>query len=332
MIQIRNLTVEFNKGNPVLDGMNLDVPDGLRTVVIGESGSGKSIMLSAILRVLPADANVSGQILMGDVNDARAEIDLMTLSEKEMQHIRGLRLAYIPQGSGNSLNPLLKVGFQVAEPMMEFQDMKKPEALKKAIAWMEKLNLRDAKKVADSYPHTLSGGMKQRALIAMGMAAGAKIILADEPTKGLDNERIRGVIQSLNQMEDHTLLCVSHDLRFAREIADRISVMHQAKQVEYCTKEEFFENPLHPYSKMLLAALPENGLHCANHDYHKRMMEHHDQKCCPFYGWCPERRDQCQTPPEMVTVGTRKVRCHLYADGHHEDGNSSGEREVASKC
>lgn len=305
MIKIRDLTVEFNKGNPVLDQMNLDVPEGLRTVVVGESGSGKSIMLSAILRILPANARVSGSILLDD------DMDILKLSSKEMQKIRGLRLAYIPQGSGNSLNPLLKVGFQVAEPMMEFKSMKKQDAIKSAISWMKKLNLKDAKQVAESYPHTLSGGMKQRTLIAMGMAAGAKIILADEPTKGLDNERIRAVIQMLNQMEDHTLLCVSHDLRFAREIADRISVMHQAKQVEYCTKEEFFTEPLHPYSKMLLAALPENGLNCAAHSHPMHMGD--PRYGCPFYGWCPERMEKCKMPPEMVTIGSRKVRCHLYA-------------------
>lgn len=265
-------------------------------------------MLSAILRILPENARVSGSIMLDD------EIEILSLASKEMRQIRGLRLAYIPQGSGNSLNPLLKVGFQVAEPMMEFKSMKKPEAIKSAVAWMEKLRLKDAGHVADSYPHTLSGGMKQRALIAMGMAAGAKIILADEPTKGLDNERIRAVIQMLKQMEGHTLLCVSHDLRFAREIGDFISVMHQAKQVEYCTKEEFFTQPLHPYSKMLLAALPENGLNCASHEQHHMHMMGHPQGGCPFYGWCPERMERCKTPPKMVTIGSRKVRCHLYAD------------------
>lgn len=308
MIQIRNLTVEFNIGNPVLDQMNLDVVDDRCTMVIGESGSGKSIMLSAILRILPENARVSGSICLDD------GIEILNLSSKEMRYIRGKRLAYIPQGSGNSMNPLLKVGFQVAEPMMEFQSMKKLEALKQAIAWMERLKLKDAGRVAESYPHMLSGGMRQRALIAMGMSSGAKVILADEPTKGLDYERIRGVIETFKQMKERTILCVSHDLRFARETADFICVMHQAKQVEYCTKDEFFENPLHPYSKMLLAALPENGLHCATHDFHQRMMEHHRHGGCPFYGWCPKHMERCTTPPPMVTLGERKVRCHLYAD------------------
>lgn len=212
------------------------------------------------------------------------------------------------------MNPLLKVGYQVAEPMIEFQAMTKQEAFEQAISWMERLKIKNARKTAQSYPHRLSGGMRQRALIAMGLATDAEIILADEPTKGLDNERIRGVIDIFHHMEHRTILCVSHDLRFANEIADRICVMHQAKQVEYCTKEEFFENPLHPYSKMLLAALPENGLHCAKHNFHQRMMEHHHHGGCPFYGWCPEHMERCLTPPPMVTIGERKVRCHRYAD------------------
>ncbi|MDO5422327.1 MAG: ABC transporter ATP-binding protein [Eubacteriales bacterium] len=306
MIEIENLTIAFTKGKPVVDYLNLSVPDGKRTIVIGESGSGKSMMLSAILQVLPPDAAVSGSIRLDG-------LELLNLTEKEMKKIRGARLAYIPQGSANSLNPVLTVGFQVAEPIMEVRKKKREEAIRMAVDWMRRLQLGNEERLASAYPHMLSGGMRQRVLIAMGAAAGAEVLLADEPTKGLDKERIERVQDMLLRLEGKTLLCISHDLRFSREIADYISVMYAAEQVEYCTKEEFFRNPLHPYSQMLLAALPENGMKVT-----AGFAPPHGKDQvggCRFAARCPGCTEQCRrTAPPMITVGKRKVRCHRYAD------------------
>lgn len=303
MIEIKNLSIAFAKGAPVIDDLSLTVPDGQRTVVIGESGSGKSVMLAAILRILPPEALVCGSITLDGT-------ELLTLSEKELCKVRGKRLAYIPQGSSNSLNPLLTVGFQVAEPMIEFGGIKKKEALQRAVEWMGKLLLGDEKKLAASYPHTLSGGMKQRVLIAMGAASGAKILLADEPTKGLDSMRIDAVIQLLDRLDCDCLLCVSHDLRFASSIADNISVMYAAQQVEYCSRDEFFSGPLHPYSQLMVAAMPENGMSAAM----GFAPAQGKAGGCRFRDRCPKAFERCENPPPLIDAGGRKVRCHLYAD------------------
>ena len=305
MIAIRGLTVSFPGGPPVVDGLSLTVPSCQTTVVVGESGSGKSVMLSSILHILPPAAAVSGSIRL----DGR---ELLDLPERELRRLRGPVLAYIPQGSGNGLDPLFTAGYQVAEPMMTFQKLPRRAALDRAVDWMRQLKLGSEERVARSYPHTLSGGMKQRVLIAMGVAAGAEVLLADEPTKGLDQSRIRSVIDLFEKLGDKTILCVSHDLRFTRAVADQVCVMYAAQQIEWCRKDDFFRQPLHPYSQMLMEALPENGMKAPG-----GFAPSQGNKCgagCRFYDRCPHRRDVCRTPPPVADINGRKVRCHLYAD------------------
>ena len=303
MIEIRGLTVRFGDSAAV-EGFDYAAPEGKTTVIIGESGSGKSVMLSAILRILPREARVSGRVLLDCA-------ELFTLSEREFRKLCGSALAYIPQGSGNSLNPLLRTGFQIAEPIMQHKKLKKTPAIAQAAELMRRLNIGNEEAVAASYPHTLSGGMKQRALIAMGIASEAPVILADEPTKGLDRERISIIEELFAQLKNHTILCVSHDLRFAAKIADRVCVMYSAQAVEEADARDFFAEPLHPYSKMLIAALPENGMNVS--DGYAPARADFDGGC-RFAARCPQRTERCATPPPLVAVGSRKVRCHLYAD------------------
>ena len=304
MIELKNLSVAFSSGAAVLDSMDLTVATGRKTVVIGESGSGKSVMLCAILHILPPNAIVSGSVKLNG-------LELLSLNEKELRRLRGSQLAYIPQGSSNSLNPLLTVGLQVAEPLTTLEKLPKKVALARAVDWLRGLRFGDEEALAEAYPHTLSGGMKQRVMIAMGTIAGAGVLLADEPTKGLDSEKIDAVISLLKRLDDKTLLCVSHDLRFAREIADDISVMYSAQQVETCSRDEFFSNPLHPYSRLMLEAMPENGLR-AGEGYAPPTDE--APTGCRFYSRCPSAQKKCHSPPPLVRLGARKVRCHIYAD------------------
>lgn len=304
-MDIKNLSVSFSKEIKAIDCLDLSVPDGKNSIVIGESGSGKSVMLAAILRILPSSARVSGEVLLNDEN-------ILAIPEKEMEKIRGDAIAYIPQSGGNSMNPLLTVGFQIAEPLVERKTVPKSKAWETAVRWMKKLNLGSEERLASAYPHTLSGGMRQRALIAMGAIVGAPILLADEPTKGLDGERIETVTELLSKLDDRTLLCVSHDLRFVRAIADYVCVMYASQMVEYSPCKDFFENPLHPYSQMTLKAMPENGLHAS-----MGFAPSHKEFAllgCHFYDRCPYHSEQCKMPPPMVQQGQRKVRCWRYAD------------------
>lgn len=305
MMELKKLSVQFAGGGKALDNLDLIVPDGKNTAVIGESGSGKSVMLSAVLKILPYSAKVTGTILLDGT-------DLLTLNEREMAALRGTRLTYIPQGGGISMNPLLTVGYQIAEPLIETQHIQKKKAINAAIAWMKRLHLGNEEQVAQSYPHTLSGGMRQRALIAMGAIAGAPLLLADEPTKGLDGRRVAAVAELLRELQDRTILCVSHDLNFVQAIADYIVVMYAAQEVEYCSCTEFFNDPLHPYSRMTLESMPENGLKA----YMGFAKKHGNSSAsgCRFYSHCPCRMKQCTSAPPMVIRNGRKVRCWKYAD------------------
>lgn len=305
MIEIKNLSVKFRGGVTAIDSLDLTAPDKQNTVIIGESGSGKSVLLAAILRILPASASVGGELLLDGT-------DLLRLSEKEMNRLRGTRLAYIPQGGGSSMNPLLTVGYQIAEPLAEKKAVPMKTALSAAIDWMKRLNLGSEEKLAAAYPHMLSGGMRQRALIAMGAITGAPVLLADEPTKGLDGERVETVTELLRQLTDRTILCVSHDLRFARLVSDKICVMYAAQAVEQCGGEDFFAGPLHPYSRMILEAMPENGLK-ADMGFAPPHSEA-DRMGCRFYDRCPRRSAKCVQAPPMAERNGRKVRCWLYAD------------------
>ncbi|MCL6560458.1 MAG: ABC transporter ATP-binding protein, partial [Firmicutes bacterium] len=182
---VKNLRVEFFRpGGSIraVDRVDLEVGIKERVALVGETGSGKSVLLMAILRLLPASARISGEVFYEGKN-------LLHLSEEDLCRLRGRELAYIPQGAGGSLNPVLTVGVQVAEPLMIHQGLKKRPALSKAVSLLEQLGIPEAHKRAFEYPHQYSGGMKQRALVAMGVAAGPRVLLADEPTKGLDWDR-----------------------------------------------------------------------------------------------------------------------------------------------
>ncbi|MGL5693937.1 MAG: ABC transporter ATP-binding protein [Peptostreptococcaceae bacterium] len=304
MIKIKNLTVKFDESK-VVDEVDLNIRQKEKTIVIGETGSGKSVMLMAILKMLPNSANITGDIIYKNEN-------ILDFDKSKIQSIRGKEISYIPQGSGNGMNPLMKIGHQVGEPLVEHKKYSKKKAFFKSIDLLKLFNIGNEEEVVNQYPHSFSGGMKQRALVAMGIAAGAEIILADEPTKGLDSKRIKTVVEAFNSLKDKTILCVTHDLRFAKDVADNISVMYASKQIEYASKNEFFKEPLHPYSKSMIQSLPENGLKsCVGFAPPKSKI---NSKGCYFYDRCEYKKDLCKTPPPMINVGNRKVRCHLYAD------------------
>ena len=303
MIEIKNLSVSFGGHLPVVDRLNLSLKPSKTTVIVGESGSGKSVTIAAILRLLPKEAHVQGSITL----DGR---ELLSMTDDDLNLLRGKSLGYVPQGGGNSMHPLLTVGEQIAEPIAIHEKLPKRKAFQAAIEWLGKMGLVPAEKIAAAYPHTLSGGMKQRALIAMGAAGGASVLLADEPTKGLDYKRVEQVAELFRSLHDTTTLCVTHDLRFAKSIADDICVMYGGKPVEFADVDSFFEGPMHPYSKMLMAALPENGMQSPD-DFTPPAEQ---RSGCVFYHRCPERTDKCLDDIRMLNTGKHHVRCRVYAD------------------
>ncbi len=306
MLKIEKVSIRFGDNPEAVSDTSIELLQGHKMVVIGETGSGKSVLLLAILKMLPRSAVVSGEILF----DGK---DLLKCGSEEMTHIRGARISYIPQGSGNGMNPLYTVGHQLSESMMKHKKMKPKAALEKSAALLEQFGLADGRKLCRAYPFMLSGGMRQRALIAMGIAADAELVLADEPTKGLDRHRIEMVVDAFRNLDDRPILCVTHDLRFAKAIASKIVVMYASQQIECADSEAFFSRPLHPYAQAMLAALPENGLQ-ANMGFAPPRRDEDAQKGCHFYDRCADKTERCRRAPPMVQYGDRKVRCWKYAD------------------
>ena len=302
---LNNVSVTFRSGHSVqaVKNVEFEIKEKEKIAIVGETGSGKSILLLSILRLLPQNAEISGEILF----QGR---DLLKVRKKEMTHIRGRKIAYIPQGSGNSLNPLYNVGTQISEPMVEHLGMNKKEGFQKAVELLKRFKIGNEDVMAKKYPHTYSGGMRQRALIAMGIGAGASMLLADEPTKGLDGRRISLVVESFRMLMDKTILCVTHDLNFAEKISERICVMYAASQVELGVTEDILHDPLHPYTKDLLASMPENGLKyfpgfAIPHD-------DYDSMGCKYAFRCRYRHERCAKMPPFFHVGNRRVRCWKY--------------------
>lgn len=308
MLDIRNINIVFGStlNPPAVDNMSIKVNQYDKTVIIGETGSGKSVLILALLKMLPSSAIVSGSAIYKNDN-------ILEFNEKQIRKIRGAKISYIPQGSGNGMNPLLRVGFQISEALMEHKKVKYKDALSESISLLKKFDLGDEKKIIGSYPYMLSGGMKQRILITMGIVADAEVIFADEPTKGLDQRRIDMVIDSFKQLQNKTILCVTHDLRFAKEIATNISVMYSAQQIEFARKDEFFNEPLHPYSKSLIEALPENGLN-SNLGFAPPKGSYILDESCKFIDRCLYKTNRCLKSPPMIDLGMRKVRCWKYAN------------------
>lgn len=313
MLEFEHISVRFAAGHSVqaVENISLTIPDGSRIAIVGETGSGKSVLLLAVLRLLPENAVVSGSAKLDGE-------EIFEMSPKRLNAIRGGVISYVPQGGGGSLNPLYSIGFQVGEPLMEHRGYKRKQAFAASIPLLKRFHIGDEERRASEYPHTFSGGMRQRAMIAMGISANARILFLDEPTKGLDGKRIRMVEEALELLKKETILCVTHDLHFAVRACHFVCVMYAAQQVEYGSAKEIWEHPLHPYTQAMLDALPENGMNYQAGFAPEHDTEQGDQGCRYRYR-CPYRETRCDRMPPLFKVGERKVRCFRYAA---EDGEA----------
>ncbi len=302
MLEIEDLKVYFrtNAGKvKAVDGVSFEVKRGEKFTLIGESGSGKSVLAQAILRLLPKNAEVSGKVLFDGRN-------LIELGEEDMRKIRGREIAWIPQ-SQSSLNPVLTVGFQCAEPVIEHFRMDRRSVFARVVRLFEFLGI-GGSRVKD-YPHQFSGGMRQRVLVAMGISADPKLIIADEPTKGLDASKRSQIVELFEKVGDKTMLIITHDLNFAENLADRIAVMYCGKIVEVSPAKEFFSEPLHPYSRGLLDSLPSRGLKPIK-GFQPSMIN--PPKGCRFRDRCEFASERCKSEPPPTNLNGRFVRCWLY--------------------
>lgn len=301
-LKVEDLAVHFRsrRGDvKAVDGVSFAVREGERLVFVGESGSGKTVLAAAIVRLLPKNAVVRGRILFG-------EEDLLKVDEGRMREIRNREIAYIPQ-SQSSLNPVMKVGFQCAEPLVE-QGWKKSTALEKVAKLFEFFGV--GGRVKD-FPHRLSGGMRQRTLLVMGIAREPKLIIADEPTKGLDALMREQVVEAFQKLGKRSMLIITHDLPFAEKVGDRVAVMYCGKIVEISPSKTFFDSPLHPYSRGLLESLPERGLKPIK-GFQPSLINLPEG--CRFRERCEFSGEECRVEPPLLKFRHSLVRCWLHAD------------------
>lgn len=256
LLEVKNLCVNFGTyGGEVkaVRGVTFDLHKGETLAIVGESGSGKSVACKTIMRILSSNGYIKdGQILF----DGK---DLTKISEKDMEKVRGKDIAMIFQDPMTSLNPTMTIGKQIMEPIIKHQGFSKEDARKRAIELIELVGISDAEKRFKQYPHQFSGGMRQRIVIAISLACNPKVLIADEPTTALDvtiQAQVVNLLRKLQKENGLTYLFIAHDLSMVKYISDRIGVMHKGKLVELASSDDLYENPLHPYTKSLLSAIP----------------------------------------------------------------------------
>jgi len=255
LLQIKNLSVSFRQQSAV-NNVSFSIQKGEMLAIVGESGSGKSVTSLSILQLLPAKAVISGDIFWDDKNQ---KINLVHLSEKGLQHIRGNKIAMVFQEPMTSLNPVKSCGHQVLEAILLHKKIKKEDAYKKVIELFNQVQLPEPENIFRRYPHQISGGQKQRVMIAMAMSCHPDVLICDEPTTALDvlvQKEILLLIKNLQQQNNMSVLFISHDLNLVAEIADSIAIFYQGKIVECNTTEQIFNSPKHAYTKALLACRP----------------------------------------------------------------------------
>ena len=251
LLSVRDLSVAFGR-NTVVEGVSFDLAPGEILGVVGEYGSGKSVTALSIMRLIPAPGRVTGRIDF-------AGQDLMALPEARMREIRGRDIAMIFQEPMTSLNPVFTCGDQVMEALVHHRGLDRAGARAEALKLLKLVEIPSAERRLDDYPHQLSGGMRQRVMIAMALACRPKLLLADEPTTALDatiQAQILDLLRGLQRELGMAVVLITHDLGVVSEVAHRVLVMYAGRVVETSPAAEVFERPLHPYTEGLLASIP----------------------------------------------------------------------------
>jgi len=262
LLSVKNLKTHFSVGNSVVkavDGISFDLEPGKTFAIVGESGSGKSITALSIMGLLPNNLESvdRGKILFNNQ-------DLLTLDEKEMRKIRGNSVSMIFQEPMTSLNPVYDLSFQISEAIMLHQNKDKQEARKIAIDMLDLVGIPEPQKRIDAFPHELSGGMRQRAMIAMALSCNPKILIADEPTTALDvtiQAQIIELMRDLQKKLGMAIIFITHDLGVVAEISDTVMVMYLGNTMEIANTNKIFSNPKHPYTKSLIEIAPQISEH-----------------------------------------------------------------------
>ena len=312
MLKVEDLTVHYmgRKIVRALEGVSIEIKKGEIMGVVGESGSGKTTLGLSILKLLPPNGRiVGGRIYLDD-------LDITGMSEEKMREIRGRQISMVFQDPMTSLDPLMSIGDQITETIVTHEKVSKSEAEKKALSLLEAVGISGDR--FKDFPHQLSGGMRQRVMIAMALSLNPKLIVADEPTTALDvivQDQIMDLFRNLRERFGVAFMLISHDLSLELEVADRIAVMYGGWLVELSESSRIAEDPLSPYTKELLAAIPNIELE----DQKLRFIPGNPPDLsnpppgCRFHPRCPNRMDVCrEKEPPVSNIEGRMVRCWLY--------------------
>jgi len=260
LLEIKNLNVEFPatpKSVPAVRAIDFGLARGEVLGLVGESGSGKSVTSLAIMRLLPPQAMIAGEIRFAA--NGSAPVNLLSLTADQMRSLRGSGISMIFQEPMTALNPVMRLGEQVAEAVRAHSSVSKKDAWGRAVQALREVAIPDPERRANDYPHQLSGGMRQRVMIAMAIVNHPQLLIADEPTTALDvtiQAQILDLLASLRDRFGLTMLFISHDLAVISKVADRVAVMYAGNLVEIGPRNEIFRNPAHPYTRGLLQAVP----------------------------------------------------------------------------
>jgi peptide/nickel transport system ATP-binding protein len=324
LLDVRDLTIEFRQARgaqqpkaaaPAVRGLSFSIAPGEVLGLVGESGSGKSITSLAIMGLLPPAAVVTGEITFQ--NGDGTPLHLTTLPSDQLRQLRGSRMAMIFQEPMTALNPVMRVGEQIAEAVLAHHRVSKAEAWRRAVEGMRDVAIADADERARSYPHQLSGGMRQRVMIAMAIVNRPQLLIADEPTTALDVTIQQQILDLLNDLRHRfglAMLFISHDLAVVSHVADRVAVMYAGNLVELGAKGDIFSAAAHPYTQGLLRAIPslatDRSVPLATIEGTVPSVAQRIPGC-PFEPRCQYRVDACAVglPPLVEVSAGHWVRC-----------------------
>lgn len=316
LIEVQNLQIDFWVGKERLTAVhniNFTIEKGRTLAVVGESGCGKSVTASALMRLLPKETSIisNGSILL----DGK---DIVTMSDKEIREVRGNRISMIFQDPMTALNPVYTIGVQMMEMIRTHRKMKKEEAFQMSVEMLEKVGIPLPRQRMNEYPFQLSGGMRQRVMIAMALSCEPDLLIADEPTTALDVTIQAQILNQMRQLKkdlNSAILLITHDMGVVAEMADDVIVMYAGEIVETGTVEDIFDHPAHPYTKGLLKSIPrldsndEEDLFTIE-GVVPQLNEFTD--ACRFSNRCPYSCEECNTgSPEFIRIGDKHyVRCN----------------------
>jgi peptide/nickel transport system ATP-binding protein/oligopeptide transport system ATP-binding protein len=319
LIKVNDLKTYFYTHEGIVkavDAVSFSINQGETLGIVGESGSGKSVTALSIMRLIPQPPGkiVGGEIIFEGRN-------LCNLTEREMRKIRGRKISMIFQEPMTSLDPVFTIGHEIVETILLHQKLSKKEAYRKAIKMLEVVGIPDAKKRLKNYPHELSGGMRQRVMIAIALSCNPALLIADEPTTALDVTIQAQILRLMNDLKNEfntSVLMITHDLGVISEMCDYVAVMYAGHIVEYTDVFTIFENPLHPYTKGLNRSIPRMDKETKTLDTIKGVVPNllHLPEGCPFAPRCEYAYEKCfKEIPKLVEIEPKHlVKCHLIAE------------------